>query len=134
MAFSPVTDAKSSRNLLPMVVESPYAGDVERNVKFAENVCRHFVKVGYAPMASHLLYTRFLDDTIPEERELGIEAGLAWARHGTFSAFCIRPDEQFSRGMHIALDRCLAQGRAHKFFLFSQEGELLGESGWDPGK
>jgi hypothetical protein len=30
MAFSPVADAKSSRNLLPMVVESPYAGDVPR--------------------------------------------------------------------------------------------------------
>ncbi len=35
---------------------------------------------GEAPIASHLLYTQdgILNDNIPKERQLGIDAGLAW--------------------------------------------------------
>lgn len=33
---------------------------------------------GEAPFASHLLYTQCLDDTNPEERRLGMEAGFVW--------------------------------------------------------
>jgi hypothetical protein len=39
---------------------------------------------GESPIASHLLYTQpgFLKDDVPEERHLGIEAGLAWRSVG----------------------------------------------------
>ena len=33
---------------------------------------------GEAPFASHLMYTQVLDDTIPEERALGMECGQAF--------------------------------------------------------
>lgn len=108
-----------------LVVESPYAGDVERNVEFCENVCRYFAMNGHAPLASHLLYTRFLDDTIPHERVTGIDAGLAWARHATEAAFCLRPGDVMSGGMKYALERHQREGRTYNFYRFTQDGVFL---------
>lgn len=63
-----------------VIVESPYAGDVERNVAYARAAMRDCLMRGEAPFASHLLYTQpgVLDDNIPIERGLGITAGLLW--------------------------------------------------------
>ena len=63
-----------------VILESPYAGDVERNVAYARACLRDSLLRGEAPIASHLLYTQpgVLDDQIPEERQMGIDAGLAW--------------------------------------------------------
>lgn len=63
-----------------VIIESPYAGDVERNVAYARAAMRHSLALGEFPLASHLLYTQpgILDDNVPGERALGIEAGLAW--------------------------------------------------------
>ena len=55
---------------------SRYVGDVERNVEIALALCRMAVEAGCAPFAPHLIYTRFLDDGDPIERELGISLGL----------------------------------------------------------
>lgn len=57
---------------------SPYAGDVERNVWVAETLCRLVIDQGAVPFAPHLLYTRFLDDDDPEDRQKGIACGLAF--------------------------------------------------------
>lgn len=63
-----------------VIIESPYAGDIEANVLYARRCVRHSLSLGEAPIASHLLYTQegILDDNIPEERQQGIDAGLAW--------------------------------------------------------
>ena len=54
-----------------VIVESPYAGDVERNERYARACIRDCLLRGEAPFASHLLYTQagVLDDTIKEERD-----------------------------------------------------------------
>ncbi len=57
---------------------SRYAGDVEANVRTAENICRYIADQGHAPFAPHLLFTRFFDDTNQEEREVGIACGLVY--------------------------------------------------------
>jgi len=64
-----------------VIVESPFAGNVERNVAFARACLRDCLMRGEAPFASHLLYTQpgVLNDNIPEERALGINAVLVWA-------------------------------------------------------
>ena len=67
----------SAESWTRVVIESPYAGEVVRNVAFARNVCRYAVERGYAPTASHLLLPQFLNDGNPEERVAGINAGLA---------------------------------------------------------
>lgn len=63
-----------------VIIESPYAGDVERNLTYARNCIAHSLSLGESPIASHLLYTQpgILDDKIPSQRKLGIAAGLAW--------------------------------------------------------
>lgn len=57
---------------------SPYAGDVQDHIAIAEHLCWEAIVRGCAPFAPHLLYTRFLDDNSPSEREKGIACGLAF--------------------------------------------------------
>ena len=56
---------------------SPYAGDIESNVKAARRYSRFAVDSGYIPIAPHLLFPQFLNDTDPRERELGLFFGNA---------------------------------------------------------
>ena len=56
---------------------SPYAGDIQKNVKKTQHYCRFVVKKGYIPIAPHLLFTQFLDDSNPDERVLGLHFGNA---------------------------------------------------------
>ncbi len=54
---------------------SPYAGDIEANVKNAQLYCRMAVNNGYIPIAPHLIFPQFMNDEIPRERELGMFFG-----------------------------------------------------------
>lgn len=63
-----------------VIIESPYAGDIIVNVAYAKSCLLDSLRRGEAPIASHLLYTQVLKDSIPEERTMGIEAGLAWSK------------------------------------------------------
>ena len=54
---------------------SPYAGDVEQNVANAQKYSRFAALSGYIPITPHLLFTQFLSDDNPEERDLGIQFG-----------------------------------------------------------
>jgi hypothetical protein len=40
-----------------------------------------------APYASHLFFTQFLDDTNPDHRALGIEAGFCFAKDSEYRLF-----------------------------------------------
>jgi hypothetical protein len=53
-------------------------GDVAANVEVARAACREVLRVGDAPFAPHLLYPDLLDDDVPAERALGMEAGRRW--------------------------------------------------------
>jgi hypothetical protein len=98
-----------------VILESPYAGDVERNIGYARACLSDSLKRGEAPIASHLLYTQegVLDDKIEKERALGIAAGLAWRSVAEYSVFYI--DYGFSYGMLAALESAKSEGRRYKF-------------------
>jgi hypothetical protein len=85
-----------------VIVESPYAGDVAGNLAYARACIRDCLKRGEAPIASHLLFTQdgILDDDIPDERLLGIKAGLAWVDVADVGVFYL--DRGWSNGMGIA--------------------------------
>ena len=71
--FSIEKEERSLRTFRPIVyICSPYAGDVETNVQKARRYCRFAVDKGYIPIAPHLLFTQFLNDDNPKERQLGI--------------------------------------------------------------
>jgi hypothetical protein len=82
-----------------VVIESPYTGDVLRNVAYAERCLRDSVFRGEAPLASHLLYPGALSEET--ERLLGIECGLAWLPHAEAHVFYT--DRGWSFGMCAAL-------------------------------
>jgi|SRR5262245_314722 len=93
-----------------VIIESPFAGQVERNITYARAAVRDSVLRGEAPICSHLLFTQpgILRDEISKERALGIAAGLAWRRVCDCAVFCI--DFGMSKGMLDALDVYLAEG------------------------
>lgn len=82
------------------VVESPFAGDVAGNLAYLERCLRDCIDRGESPYASHKMLTTCLDDEKPEERKLGIEAGLAWRRRADLRVFYT--DRGWSRGMLAA--------------------------------
>lgn len=98
-----------------VVIESPYAGDVERNVAYARACMADSLKRGEAPIASHLLYTQpgILDDEKPEERKLGMEAGFAWNRHAQLVAAYI--DLGVSKGMVTGCELAKKRGIAVEY-------------------
>lgn len=59
---------------LPFIyVCSPLKGDIERNISRARGYSRFVYTKGGIPLAPHTIFTQFLDDTIPEEREAGMK-------------------------------------------------------------
>lgn len=56
-------------------IASPLSGDVKRNLQFARQACRYAISEEMTPFCPHLLYTQMLDDSDPEERQLGIDLG-----------------------------------------------------------
>ena len=65
---------------LAVTIESPFAGDVETNKRYARAALLDSIRRGEAPFAGHLLYTQVLADATPAERELGISCHLAYVR------------------------------------------------------
>lgn len=51
---------------------SPYSGNVENNVELARALCAHAVARRKIPLAPHLLFPQFMDDTYASDRELAM--------------------------------------------------------------
>ncbi len=93
-----------------VIIESPYAGEIERNTHYARAAMHDCLCRGEAPLASHLLYTQegILDDAKPLERALGIAAGFAWG--GYADAVVFYTDFGMSEGMRRAKEVYERQG------------------------
>ena len=76
-ALTAVEQSEKTRNTFrPLVyICSPYSGDIETNTLAARRYSRFAADRGYIPIAPHLLFTQFLDDSLPAERELGLFFG-----------------------------------------------------------
>lgn len=91
-------------------IESPFSGDVERNLTYLRACMRDCLLRGEAPIASHALYTQpgVLDDEIPEERKLGMEAGKFWTPCA--EAVVVYTDYGISSGMEWGIARAEEMG------------------------
>ena len=70
-----IKEEKAERNsaFKPLVyICSPYSGDIDINVKKARTFCRFALERNCIPLAPHLLFPQFMDDDIPQERELAM--------------------------------------------------------------
>jgi hypothetical protein len=72
-----------------VIIESPFAGQLTRNIAYARQAMRDSLLRGEHPIASHLLYPQpgILDDNDPEDRKRGIGAGLAWRKAAQKAVF-----------------------------------------------
>jgi len=115
--------------LIPVVLESPFAGDeeeIKRNIRYGRACVKDCLQRGEAPYASHLLYTQegVLDDEVPEERSLGMGAGFVWGRLAELTV--VYTDLGISRGMHDGIEASKEIGRPVEY-------RKLGKD-WDKGK
>ena len=99
------------------IIESPYKwkdySELEENIEYAKRCMRDSLDRWEAPMISHLLYTQVLDDTIPEERELWINAWLAWWEKAELTA--VYTDRGISNGMEYWIERAKLEWRLVEF-------------------
>jgi hypothetical protein len=95
-----------------VIIESPFAKNEEHSeeehVTYARRCMHDCLLRGEAPFASHLLYTQpnVLDDSIPEERELGMKAGFAY--RNAIKKTVVYEDYGISRGMKEGVDNAKA--------------------------
>ena len=61
-------------------ISSPLRGGVERNIQRARDYCAYAASCGVIPLAPHTIFTQYLDDEQPEQREQGLRMGrdLMW--------------------------------------------------------
>lgn len=94
-----------------VILESPYAGDIDTNIRYARECLRDSILRNEIPLASHLLYTQdgVLDDNDPTERQLGIELGLSMGKLASMTVVYI--DLGVSSGMKYGIQRALDENR-----------------------
>lgn len=103
-----------------VIIESPYAGDIEANIAYARKCVADSLARDEAPIASHLLFPQLLDDNDPAQRTLGIEAGLAWYRVANKCA--VYADRGWSKGMRQGVTRAASCGVPVEVRNIEQEG------------
>jgi hypothetical protein len=105
--------------MIRVLIESPFAGptadDIQKNVDYARAAVLDCLMRGEAAYASHLFYTQpgILDDTVPEQRSMGIEAGLLWGQAAEKTV--VYTDRGMSRGMEYGIQRAKDLGRPIEF-------------------
>ena len=105
---------RALRAFRPIVyICSPFAGDTEKNVEAAKRYSRYAVDAGYIPIAPHLLFPQFLDDTNPKERELGLLFGNALlSKCAEMWVF----GDRISEGMDAEIKRAVWKGHRIRYF------------------
>lgn len=83
-----------------VIIESPFRGMPDA-IGYAHRAMADCLFRGEAPFASHLIYPQILDDNDPDQRELGIETGLAWQE--VADAVVVYGDHGMSEGMHAGV-------------------------------
>ena len=94
-----------------VIIESPYAGDVECNMKYLRLAMRDcLLNHDEAPFASHGLYTQdgVLDDSDAGERACGIRAGFEW--RAAADATIVYTDLGVTRGMEKGIRHASEHG------------------------
>lgn len=108
-------------------IESPYAGDVFKNIQYLRLCMRDCLMKGEAPYASHGLYTQpfVLDDNDPEERKLGVKAG--WSFLPAVEAVVVYADLGISSGMKGGITRATNLGMTVEYRTIGNFEALLEE-------
>ena len=113
-------------------VASPYAGDIEQNTEFARKACRHVMNEGHAFFAPHLLYPQLLDDSNPQERQAGLDMGLAMLPRCD-ELWCY--GDRISYGMHLEIEEAVRIGIPVRRVMEQENGLAIGTAkGTEPAE
>lgn len=99
----------------PVIIESPYAGDIENNKAYLKLCILDSLERGEAPFASHGFYTQedLLNDNNIDEREMGIEAGYAFGE--LVDTIAVYDNLGISIGMTEAIDHYKQHGKVIEY-------------------
>jgi len=101
-------------NYRPLVyICSPYAGDIERNEQNALRYCRFALQHKCLPLAPHLYFTRFLDDSDEAQRAEGLFLGFILL---TKCAEVWVFGDTISKGMSMEIDSAERRGMRIRYF------------------
>ena len=96
---------------------SPFRGNTpaerRRNVAYAQAALLDCLERDEAPFAPHLLYPAVLDESAPEQRAMGINAGLAWL--AAAEVVVVYHDLGYSEGMNAELRAAMDAGVRAEF-------------------
>ncbi len=111
-----------------VVIESPFAGDVPRNLRYLRACLRDSLLRDEAPYASHALYTQpgVLDDGDPDDRKRGMEAGFRFKKFA--DATIVYTDLGISAGMQAGIDASIAQGFTYEYRDLGEDWETHAET------
>lgn len=100
---------------IPVIIESPYTGNVQANLTYLRACLRDSLARGEAPFASHGLYTQpgVLRDEDPAERAAGINAGFAWRKLATKTV--VYTDRGITGGMRYGIEHAKEHGHAVEY-------------------
>lgn len=96
--------------MIRVVLESPFGADPAYFISYGRACIADSLRRGEAPMAMHLLYTQpgILDDGVPHERELGMQAAFTW--YAAAEKCVVYRDFGISRGMQRGIDYAISCG------------------------
>lgn len=92
---------------------SPFAGDIQRNTERARGYCRFAVSKNCIPIAPHLLFPQFMEESDPAQRNLGIFFGLV------LQSKCKEVwvfGRRFTHGMSVEIEKAKERGLTIRYF------------------
>lgn len=107
-------EAKELRAFRPVVyICSPLAGNVTKNQEKARTYCRYAVDSGYIPVAPHIYFTQFMNDTIRRERDLALFMGIVLlSKCAELWVF----GNMVTNGMSIEIEKAKRKGQSIRYF------------------
>ena len=106
---------------------SPFSGNIERNIKAARAYSRFAVDKGCLPIAPHLLFPQFLNDSDQFERKLGCRFGeILMDRCAEVWVF----GSYISKGMKAEIQRAERKGYALRYFTEDLKEVVKDGSSW----
>ena len=109
-----IEKARAVRTFRPIVyICSPLTGAVKENQSKAKKYCRFAVDTGYVPIAPHLYFPQFMEDTIPAERDLALFMDIVLlSKCAELWVF----GDTISKGMSIEIERAKRKGQPIRYF------------------
>ena len=107
-------EAKAARAFRPVVyICSPLSGAVDENQAKARCYCRFAVDSGYIPLAPHIYFPQFMNDGLPEDRNLALFMDIVLlSKCAELWVF----GEIISQGMSIEIEKAKRKRQPIRYF------------------